>query len=63
MGIEDAPTATNLDEYVRAAVRVGTDNEYRRHLSQQILERGDLIFERPSVVSQFESFFDEVMSL
>ena len=63
MGIEDAPTATNRDEYVRAAVRVGTDSEYRRHLSSQILERGDLIFERPNVVSQFESFFENILEI
>jgi len=61
MGIDDAPMATNRDEYVNAAVRVGTDNEYRRHLTEQILERGDLVFERPQVVPQFESFFENAM--
>ena len=61
MQIEDAPIATNRDEYVRAAVRVGTDDDYRYHLSEQILERGYLVFERPEVVQQFESFFENAI--
>ena len=61
MGIDDAPMATNRDEYVRAAVRVGTDADYRRQLTEQILERGDLVFERSSVVPQFESFFENAI--
>jgi len=62
MGIEDAPVATNRDEYVRHAVRLGTDGDYYRHLVNQINERHDLVFERESVTGEFERFFEEIIT-
>ena len=62
MGIDDAPIATNREEYIQAAVRVGTDHDYRKYLSEQIIERGDLVFERPNVVHEFELFFEKTIS-
>ena len=61
MGIEDAPIASNREEYINAAVRVGTDRDYHNHLSREIVERGDLVFERPNAILEFESFFEKIL--
>ncbi len=61
MGVEAAPLARNREEYVRLAVEVGTNPDYRRALSQQILERRDLVFERESAVREFEEFWERAV--
>lgn len=49
--IVDSPEA-----YVDLAVRLGTDREFRQHVSGQILERADVLFEDPAEVHELERF-------
>ena len=58
MGIESPPIANNREEYVRLAVEVGTNSDYRRSLSEQIIERRDEIFEREEAAREFEEFWE-----
>ncbi|MDR1492457.1 MAG: hypothetical protein LBT05_07035 [Planctomycetaceae bacterium] len=62
MKLENAPITTNRDEYVRTAVLLGTDKEYHQLISSQIHEKSDLLFKRNEVISQFEHFFETVVS-
>ena len=61
MGIVDAPIATNRDEYIRHAVRLGTDTDYHRFLSDQIRSRKHALFEQRSAVTQFELFLENIV--
>jgi len=56
MGIEEL-TATNVEEYVALAVRLGTDSDYRRHWHEEILRRSDILFESRTAIREFERFF------
>ncbi len=51
--------AADPDDYVRIAVRLGTQEDYRRYVRSEILRRNDVLFEDPRVVSEFERFFLE----
>jgi predicted O-linked N-acetylglucosamine transferase (SPINDLY family) len=53
--------AANAEEYVRIALRLGRDAEYRRYASEQILARCGVLFEDRRVVSEFERFFVEAL--
>lgn len=46
MGIECC-VAGSVEEFVRIAVHLGTDREFRAHVSEQIAERSPQLFERP----------------
>ena len=61
MAIENAPIARNREEYVRFAVELGTNADYRRALSQQILERRNCVFERPDAAREFERFWERAV--
>ncbi len=56
MGIEEL-IATNVEEYVALAVRLGTDSDYRRHWHEEILRRSDILFESRTAIREFERFF------
>jgi protein O-GlcNAc transferase len=49
--------ATDLDDYVDIAARLGRDAEWRREISQQIRDRRDLLFDDTSCVRSLEAFF------
>jgi predicted O-linked N-acetylglucosamine transferase (SPINDLY family) len=51
--------AASADDYVRVAVRLATDQDYHRHVKDEILRRSDALFEDPRVPSEFERFFLE----
>ena len=53
--------ARNGEEYVRIALALGRDPEYRRHVSARILGRSSVLFEDRRVVSEFERFFTAVV--
>ena len=61
MGIENAPLAESREAYVRMATEVGTNADYRRALSQQILERRNCVFERPNAAREFERFWERAV--
>ena len=51
--------AESADDYVRIAVRLATDQDYRRHAKDEILRRSEALFEDPRVPGEFERFFLE----
>lgn len=56
MGIHEC-VASDAEEYVAIAVRIGTDPEYAARLRKRILENNGVLFENPRVVEEFERFF------
>ena len=43
----DSCVAGSVEEFVRIAVHLGTDREFRAHVSRQIAERSAQLFDRP----------------
>lgn len=60
MGLDDC-VARSSDEYVRIALRLGKDADYRRQVCGEISRRNDALFEDRRVVEEFERFFAEVV--
>ncbi len=48
--------AKSFDEYVEIAVRLGTEHEFRHHVSQQIHDNSHLLFDDEDAVRQTEQF-------
>jgi predicted O-linked N-acetylglucosamine transferase (SPINDLY family) len=61
MGIKEAVT-TCREDYVRTAVQLGTDRDYRQYFSDQIKERSCVLFDQSGVIQQFETFFESIIS-
>jgi protein O-GlcNAc transferase len=53
--------AADQNDYVRIAARLGTEEDYRRHVSSEILRRNEVLFEDMRVVREFERFFVEAV--
>jgi protein O-GlcNAc transferase len=53
--------AKDPDDYIRIAVRLGTDRTYAREVRQRILERNHVLFANREVVKEFERFFIEAL--
>jgi predicted O-linked N-acetylglucosamine transferase (SPINDLY family) len=51
--------AADSDDYVRIAVKLGTEGDYRRHARDEILRRNEVLFEDMQVVREFERCFLE----
>jgi protein O-GlcNAc transferase len=51
--------AAGPDDYVRIAVRLGTEEDYRRYARNEILRRNEVLFEDLRVVHEFERCFLE----
>jgi predicted O-linked N-acetylglucosamine transferase (SPINDLY family) len=51
--------AADTDDYVRIAVRLGTEEDYRRYARNEILRRNEVLFEDLRVVREFERCFLE----
>lgn len=49
------------DDYVRIAARLGTEEDYRRHVRSEILRRNEVLFEDMRVMREFERFFAEAV--
>ncbi|MBC7802744.1 MAG: tetratricopeptide repeat protein, partial [Candidatus Parcubacteria bacterium] len=60
MGIDEA-IAADAQDYVRLAVKLGTDRAAREALSAKIAERCGALFEDADVVREFERFFTEAL--
>jgi predicted O-linked N-acetylglucosamine transferase (SPINDLY family) len=51
--------AADADDYVRIAVKLGTEKDYRRYAGSEILRRNEVLFEDVRVVREFERCFFE----
>jgi len=56
MGILDL-VASDADDYVRLAVRLGTDPEWRAEMSSRILAAKGILFENRGILQDLEHFF------
>ncbi|MCB1567513.1 MAG: hypothetical protein KDI69_01665 [Xanthomonadales bacterium] len=56
MGIEDT-IASDVDDYVRIAVKLGLDREWRNDVSRRIRERRHLLFDDTRCVKSLEAFY------
>jgi predicted O-linked N-acetylglucosamine transferase (SPINDLY family) len=54
--------AVSPEDYVRKAVQVATDRDYRAHIKSRIAQASDVIFDDLEAVREYERFFDEVLS-
>ena len=61
MGLNDC-VASTPDQYINAALRLGTDKSYRDEVSRRIRAAGDAIFENPAGVRDLENFLMEAVS-
>lgn len=61
MGLEEC-TASSAEEYVRLAVKLGTETDYRQHIKDEIERRSEVLFENMQVVREFERFFQEALA-
>jgi protein O-GlcNAc transferase len=53
--------ATDADDYIDIAVRIGTDRGCARSLRERIRSRNHVLFEDPRVVREFERFFIDAL--
>ena len=53
--------ASSTDDYVKKAVRLGTDPKYREKVKGRILAANDVLYENAEVVRDFERFFKEAV--
>ncbi len=56
MGLTDC-IATSVEDYVAKAVRLGTDPDERKRISEEILARGDAIYEDRAAIRELEQCF------
>jgi predicted O-linked N-acetylglucosamine transferase (SPINDLY family) len=56
MGMQDL-MAADEEAYVRLAVELGRNGDFREAMSRQIVERCDVLFEDDAVVREYEAFF------
>ena len=61
MGFEEL-VASSAEDYVRKTVRVATDRDYRRHVTEQIAARSDVLFNDLEAVREHERFFEETLA-
>jgi predicted O-linked N-acetylglucosamine transferase (SPINDLY family) len=60
MGIHDC-VANSLSDYVKIAVRLGTDAAYRKKIKAKILKNNHRLFENRQVVKEYERVFLAMM--
>jgi protein O-GlcNAc transferase len=61
MGFEEL-VASSPEDYVRKAVRVATDPDYRKHVMDSIAHRSDVVFNDVEAVREHERFFAEAFN-
>jgi len=59
LGLLDC-VAENAEQYVQIALRLGKDADYRQHISRQIVEKSDLLFEDQHAVDELAAFLRSV---
>jgi predicted O-linked N-acetylglucosamine transferase (SPINDLY family) len=60
MGILDC-VASSAEEYVELALRLGTDRDWRRFMSEKILAASRVLFDDIEAVRQHEEFFEQAV--
>ncbi|MBL8826876.1 MAG: hypothetical protein JNM18_07795, partial [Planctomycetaceae bacterium] len=55
LGVTDC-VARDLDDYVRIAVRLGTEPEFRKRISEAILAGQHLVYEQQGFIRELEQF-------
>ncbi|BAY07963.1 tetratricopeptide repeat protein [Calothrix sp. NIES-2098] len=61
MGVEET-IATNKEEYVNIAVRLGQDAEYRQHISQQVAQNKHKLYDDVKLMRALEDFLFQVVN-
>ena len=61
MGVDEC-VATDRDDYVTRAVRLGTNAEFRRHVELQITTDGDVLFDNRNAVREHEAIFERLIA-
>ncbi len=61
MGVDDL-VVHSAGEYVRKAVQVATDRDYRQYVTERIARASDVLFNDVEAVREHERFFDEALS-
>jgi protein O-GlcNAc transferase len=61
MGIQGA-VASDPDQYVQLALRLGTDADFRHALRREIAQAKEILFEDSTVVRQHELFFQQALN-
>lgn len=59
MGLQDLAVTTE-SEYIDLAVRLGQNPDYQQAAQDKILDRCNLLYEDPRVVSSYESFLEQI---
>ncbi len=60
MGIAEL-VADSPEDYVKRAVRLGTDRDYRHSVRSRIAERSEALFEDMQAVREHERFFEHAL--
>ncbi len=60
MNLQDC-VAANREDYVKLALRLGTDSDYRKAISNKILESNGVLFENSEGIRELEQFFRSVV--
>jgi hypothetical protein len=61
MGVADLVVHSPA-EYVRKAVQVATDRDYRKHVTERIAQASDVLFNDLEAVREHERFFEEALA-
>ena len=61
MGVMDC-VVTDADAYVRTAVRLGTDPDFRAAVKKRIAETSDVLFDDAGTVREMEAIFSEAIA-
>lgn len=60
MGIH-ATIASNLEEYVRIAVRLGLDDRWREQMGQQVKARQERVYRDPAPIRALEAWLQSLV--
>jgi predicted O-linked N-acetylglucosamine transferase (SPINDLY family) len=60
MGMLDC-VVTNPAEYIKLAVKLGTDPDYRAMIRSKILAANEVLYENPKGVRELEQFFQHAV--
>ena len=61
MGVDNLAVKSG-EEYVRKAVQVATDRDYRNYVTDRIAEASDVLFNDLEAVREHERFFEEAIA-
>jgi protein O-GlcNAc transferase len=60
MGVDDC-IAAGADDYVTRAVRLGTDADWRRHVTVRIRQTSDVLFESQPAVTEYNRILAQLV--